>query len=220
MISTPVPNYEPATVNKRIVARLIDAAVLFIIIMVLVLLVGLIASGLASILKEGTTAGDIAGVVAIILFLLALIGYEVIPTQRWGQTLGKKALKLHVLDKQGERLSFWRSLLRCISFYVIAIVSFFLIFATLSVLGWVILGALRKYQRMPHEWLSGSYTLQEFKGQPVLSQAQAGVMQPTTSTLQRPVIAATPFADLERLRADGMISEEQYQAKRQELHLK
>ena len=220
MISTPVPNYEPATVNKRILARLIDAAVLFIIIMLLVLVIDLIAVGLHSILKEGTTAGDIAGVVAIILFLLALIGYEVIPTQRWGQTLGKKALKLHVLDKQGELLSFWRSLLRCLSFYIIAIVSFALIFATLTVLGWVILGALRKYQRLPHEWLSGSYTLQEFKGQPAVSQPGAGAAQSLTGSPQKPVIAATPFADLERLRADGMISEEQYQQKRQELHLK
>jgi uncharacterized RDD family membrane protein YckC len=220
MISTPVPNYEPATINKRIVAKGIDVAVLFILIMVVGLIIDLIAAGLSSILKDSVIAGNIAGIAAIITFLLVLIGYEVIPIQRWGQTLGKKAMKLHVLDKEGKGLSFWRSLLRCISFYIIAIVSFFLIFATLTVLGWVILGALRKYQRLPHEWLSGSYTLQEFKGQPSLSQPEAGVVQPMAGTLQRPVIAATPFADLERLRAEGMISEEQYQAKRQELHIK
>ncbi len=223
MIPAPVPNYEPATINKRIVAKLIDGVVLAVLFPLVVFIFALAADGLNSLLKnriDAAASGGIAVFMTILAFLLVLAGYEAFPLTRWGQTLGKKALKLHVLDKQGQRLPFWRSLVRSVGFWVMAVVSFVLIFATLSVLGWVILGALRKYQRLPHEWLSGSYTLQEFKGQPVLFQAQAGALQPPAGDLQRPVIPATPFADLERLRADGMISEEQYQAKRQELHIK
>jgi uncharacterized RDD family membrane protein YckC len=215
VISQALPNLEPATLNKRLLARLIDVVVLFILFAVVGLVVDLIAAGLVSIFKVSPSAGGMAGITSVLTFLLVLTGYEVIPTQRWGQTPGKKALKLHVLDKQGQRLSFGRSLLRGLSLYILAVVSFALIFATLTVFGWVILGALRKYPRLPHEQLSGSYTLQEFKGQPVASQPQI-----LSGLPPRPVIPASPFADLERLRVEGMISEEQYQQKRQELHLK
>ncbi len=66
--------------------------------------------------------------------------------------------------------------------------------------------AARLYERFPHDRASKSFVVRLYKGQPWPHEADA----PSGAL-------ATPLADLERLRAQGMISQEEYERKRKEL---
>jgi len=77
---------------------------------------------------------------------------------------------------------------------------------TLSLSGWVFLRGLGKYERFPHDRAAKGFVVRLYKGQPRRVEA----------TPPSPILG-TPLADLERLRSQGMISDEEYERKRKEL---
>jgi uncharacterized RDD family membrane protein YckC len=61
----------------------------------------------------GSISKDWAGALSAVLFFLASIGYGIVLEWRWrGQTLGKRLLRLRVVDAQGLRLQFPQVALR------------------------------------------------------------------------------------------------------------
>ncbi len=61
----------------------------------------------------GSLSADWAGALSAVLFFLATIGYGIVLEWRWrGQTLGKRLLRLRVVDAQGLRLQFPQVALR------------------------------------------------------------------------------------------------------------
>jgi uncharacterized RDD family membrane protein YckC len=101
----------PAGLGKRFAARLIDTVVVGAVTAVAAVPLGTKAvdhvqqkidaarlSGreVTVWLLDGTTATSLGIVLAVLL--LAGVGYEVLPTARWGRTLGKKLLGLEVRD--------------------------------------------------------------------------------------------------------------------------
>jgi len=61
----------------------------------------------------GSLSTDWAGALSAVLFFLASIGYGIVLEWRWrGQTLGKRLLRLRVVDAQGLRLQFPQVALR------------------------------------------------------------------------------------------------------------
>jgi uncharacterized RDD family membrane protein YckC len=58
-------------------------------------------------------SGDIAGMVMVVSYFLLTQGYRIVAEWRWrGQTLGKKVMKLRVVDERGLRLTFAQITLR------------------------------------------------------------------------------------------------------------
>ncbi|MGW0314591.1 RDD family protein [Streptomyces flavidovirens] len=101
----------PAGLAKRLAARLIDTAVLGAAVSAVA--VPLVSATLAHIdekieaaklsgetvtvwLLDGTTAGYLGIVLGA--YLLIGVVYEVLPTAKWGRTLGKKLCRMHVRD--------------------------------------------------------------------------------------------------------------------------
>ncbi len=99
-IETPegvVFSYQLATPALRALAWAVDAAAIGTAAYV----IGKAADSFGSVNK------DWAGALSAILFFLASIGYGILLEWRWrGQTLGKRLLRLRVVDAQGLRLKF------------------------------------------------------------------------------------------------------------------
>jgi uncharacterized RDD family membrane protein YckC len=193
-------DYEQATSYRRLAARGVDlAAALFLLLPLSMGVVRLTGSALTS---------EASGWVGGACFFIALIAYDAIMTHLLGKTLGKMALGLRVVDGQGARLGWGRSLLRTTIAYASGVATVFLIAATASILGWVFLRGMSTYTRFPHDRVSKSFVVREVKGEPKKA------LQGTGATDS--AVDASPVADLERLWEQGIISREEYERKRRE----
>ncbi|MEV2251240.1 RDD family protein [Streptomyces sp. NPDC050147] len=122
----------PAGLGKRFAARLIDTVVLVAVTGAAALPLGTKAADhvdskidaakmsgekVTVWLLDGTTAGYLGMVLAVLLLFGVL--YEVLPTARWGRTLGKKVLGLQVRDmEEHETPSFGPALKRWLVYAV------------------------------------------------------------------------------------------------------
>jgi len=186
-----VVGYEQATAYRRLFARFIDGLIWVFVFLPLSGLIGAIFG----------LAGSDASIVGFYVALLAsLIGYDSVMVHVFGKTLGKKALGLRVIDARGEKLSWTNSMVRSVVLVISGILVIFLIVATASVFGWIFLWGLGKYERFPHDALSKSFVVRESPGLP-----QAVPRGPTA------------LLELERLREQGIISQEEYERKKKEL---
>lgn len=105
-IETPegvVFRYDIATPVPRALAWSVDAAAIAGLCM--------LASKLSQV--AGAVNADFAGALSVILFFLVSVGYGILLEWRWrGQTLGKRVMRLRVVDAQGLRLEFSQIALR------------------------------------------------------------------------------------------------------------
>jgi uncharacterized RDD family membrane protein YckC len=200
-------DYEQATSYRRLAARGIDLAVAFFVL--LPLSMGVVV--LVSRLTGSAMAVEVSGYVGGACLFIAPVAYDTIMTHLLGKTLGKMALGLRVVDGQGATLGWGRSLLRATVAYVSGVTAVFLVLATAFILGWVFLRGLSTYARFPHDRVSKSFVVREVKGEPKKAPKGAAA---TNSAGGR-----SPIADLERLREQGIISEEEYERKRKEVGL-
>lgn len=105
----------PAALGKRLVARLIDSVVVAAVVSIAAVPLGSAAYNhiqdkmdqarrtgetVTVWLVDGTT-GVQFGIIAAVVLVTGLL-YEVLPTVRWGRTLGKKLLGLRVLDIESQ----------------------------------------------------------------------------------------------------------------------
>jgi uncharacterized RDD family membrane protein YckC len=203
-MKTPRPRrtieFEEATSYRRVGARLID---LFCVVVIW----ALVAVPLTS--AFGDASGDVPAYVFAATAVLVPIAYDTVLLRLFGKTPGKKRLGLRVTNARGERLGWGWCLLRTVALYASLVVVIAATVATATVIGWIVVLGLPKHNRFPHDTMTRSYVLRETKGElQKVAQPAAAVTGP---------LAGTPFADLERLRADGIISEEEYARKRIEL---
>lgn len=87
----------------RFIAWLIDFATLMAVILLLTILLEVLS----------IVGGEFIGALSIILFFLLNLGYGIVLEWRWrGQTLGKRAMRLRVVDAEGLRLRFNQVVIR------------------------------------------------------------------------------------------------------------
>ncbi len=91
--------------GRRIVAALIDTAVCFVLLLLVAGLFGDAAAGDTSI------SAEVRGWPAVLFFLL-VFGYFTETERRWGQTIGKRVLRLRVVDAAGAPPSTRAALIR------------------------------------------------------------------------------------------------------------
>ncbi len=194
--------YEQATSYRRLAARFID---LVMAGFVLTLLGVALAMGLATFIT-GAGANDAAlqawfwGVFAVLL-----LAYDTLLHSLLGGTIGKLLLGMRVVTAQGQKLGLARSLARALALYALGLVVAFLVVITMSLFGWILFRALGKYERLPHDALARSYVVRVRKG--AFVPVHVAPMVP----------AESPAAELDRLRSQGMISEQEYERKKNEL---
>lgn len=201
--TAPTIEYEQATAYRRLFARLID---LFLIVPLLFIVSMMVALAFARGLPSQQEASSLMALVSEVLFGVLLLAYEVLMHRLAGGTVGKLLLSLRVVDIEGHRLSWGRAIVRAIVLYACGIGLAFLIAITLSLLGWIFVRGLGRYERFPQDRAAKGFVVRLYKGEP--RRLEAGAPSP---------VLATPLADLERLRAQGMISQEEYERKRKEL---
>lgn len=201
-----VIEFEQATSYRRLVARIID--------LVLAMFVLLIPSAGISVAIDILIGGDnglVPGVGEYLfypLFVVSVIAYDTVLHRLFGKTVGKKLLGMRVVDANGEKLSWGRCITRTIVLYVSGLCIAALTAMTASIFGWIFMRGLKEYQRFPQDSVSKSFVVRESKGQLKKAETVAGA----------PGIALVgPAADLERLHAQGLISEDEYQRKRREI---
>jgi len=137
-----------------------------------------------------------------------IVAYDTVLHRLFGKTVGKMLLGMRVVDANGEKLSWGRCITRAIVLYVSGFCIAALTVMTMSVFGWIFIGGLKRYRRFPQDSLSKSFVVLESKGQLKKAETVAGA----------PGIALVgPAADLERLRSQGLISEDEYERKRKEI---
>jgi uncharacterized RDD family membrane protein YckC len=193
--------YEQATSYRRLAARLLDlvAAFIFVVTPLGMLLWG----GITSLLGAQATNSAAIGWGAILTFFLLFMAYDALFIRLWGKTPGMAALGMRVTDIEGQRLTWGRAIARSVALYLLGIGFAAATALTASIFGWWLLFGLGKYQRFPHDKAARCFVVREVKGQ----LKEAG---PT------PEIKG-PLAEMERLRAEGIISEDEYQRKMNEL---
>jgi uncharacterized RDD family membrane protein YckC len=191
--------FEQATSYRRLAARVIDLVFAAIILFPL--------SGMLGYLAEPEL--EKATIWALAFFGGLLIAYDTILLGFFGKTLGKKVCALRLTDRQGKRPNWGYCLLRTILLYlsVLLVVSWTLL--TITLFGWYLMSALGRYDTFPHDTLTKTFVLREYQGK--LKEA------PPKAAPAEGARVPAPFADLQRLRAQGIISEEEYQKKRKEL---
>ncbi len=193
--SSPIPGI--ASPYRRLGARAIDfLAALFILYPISLTVPGILFAG--KIMTEEQSR--LVGFVSFGFLFLLMILYDTVMTALWGKTLGKMALGLVVVDINGNKPGWGRAFARAILFYLLAVVCIFGFIITASILGWVLLVGLGRYQTFPHDTATRTYVMLKKQKGPVV--------------LAPPV---TPHDDLEKLRQAGLISDEEYQRKRQEM---
>jgi uncharacterized RDD family membrane protein YckC len=102
----------------RFTAWLIDCLCLLAVNLALSFLVGML----------GALSIGFARAVQIILFFALSIGYRIVLEWRWrGQTIGKRALSLRVVDAQGLRVQFSQIVIRNLLRFVDALPAFYLV---------------------------------------------------------------------------------------------
>ena len=191
-------DFEQATSYRRLVARLIDFILVFFILMTVG---GCLMSLIISVSSKEWT--DTSTWIFMSIWLSLLIIYDTIMHRYLGKTLGKMLAGLRVVDVKGEKLTWGMCILRAVLLYTLAVAVIFLTAVTASIFGWIIIGSLGRYKRFPHDTATKSFVVREIKGQLVKA----------TDQTTRP----TPFADLERLREQGMITDEEYERKIKEI---
>ena len=196
--------FEQATSYRRLGARLVDLIIVGILSAVVMMVLALLASGIG-------TGAEVAGYLALAAGVGISCAYDIALICLTGKTLGMRMLGLRVINAQGENIGLGWCLLRTFVLYLVLALFLFFTVATASIIGWIVIVGLRRFSRFPQDAASRSYTVREVKGQ--LSTA------PAPGVTSAPIRASTPFADLEALRTDGIISEEEYQRKRKELGL-
>lgn len=195
--------YEQATTYRRFFARLLD---LFLIVPFLFTLSMVLVGSLGHSFSPGQEAPPSMATIAGGLFTLFLLAYEVLMHRLAGGTVGKLLLNLRVVDIQGHRLGWGRAIARAVVLYACGIGLAFAVAITLSLFGWIFIRGLGRYERFPQDRAAKGFVVRLYKGEP--RRLAPGTPSP---------ILATPLADLERLRAQGMISQEEYERKRKEL---
>ena len=198
--ATHVIDYELATSSRRIAGRLVDILAVFILLFLTGLLLGLIDWALGQAGVDRRAAGNILGVAFLLGLSLIQIGYDAIAIRRFGKTVGMKITGLCVVDSRGARLGWGWSIARAFLLYVSLIVAWLLFFFSATILGWIYIQKMNDFARYPHDRLSKSFVVREVHGQ-----------------LKPAAAKPSPFAELERLRSDGIISQEEYERKRQQL---
>ncbi|MBA4384503.1 MAG: hypothetical protein C0410_07185 [Anaerolinea sp.] len=187
-----------ASPYRRLGARVIDLAFCGFLIFPLAMITGSAIGASIKVTEEQNTA---IGLLSFVFFVLLMVIYDAVMNATAGRTLGKMALGLRVVDINGEKLGWGSAFLRSGLMYLLGILIAAGIAVTASILGWVLISGLGRYQVFPHDSATKTY---------VMTKGQAGPVQMTLA-------AATPHDDLEKLRQSGLISEEEYQRKRKEL---
>ncbi|OFW56450.1 MAG: hypothetical protein A2133_11540 [Actinobacteria bacterium RBG_16_64_13] len=193
--------FEQATSNRRLGARFVDV---FVAVFVLLPLSFLILAPFFS-----RVTADVGVWTSFGVWIVLVVAYDTVMHRLLGKTLGKMLLGMQVVDARGKRIGWGRSLLRAVSLFVSIVVVVFGFFLTATLLGWVILRALPQHPRLPHDKAAKCFVVKAVKGG--LAPVAAGTAAPGTA--KNPVL----FPDLERLRDQGIISEEEYQRKRHEV---
>jgi uncharacterized RDD family membrane protein YckC len=203
MITKPGPpiEYEEANNYRRLAARLIDLGIAFFI---LICPASLLASGVGTLLSEKERASTLTGLLFFSFIVLLLIAYDTILHRVFGKTVGKWILGMRVVDINGEKLGWGRSLIRAVALYGCGVLFAAGIVISATILGWVFIFGLPKYRRFLHDTMCKCYVVKESQGQ--LVKAVPGA---------RPLVG--PLADLERIHSQGLISEEEYERKKKEL---
>lgn len=200
--------YEQATVYRRLAARFIDLVVANSVLLPLGLLI-------TYPLYSGTTA-EVGMWTGFAVWAVLVVAYDTVMLRLLGRTLGKMALGIRVVDAQGERLDWGRCLLRTVLLYLTLVALVFGFFITLTILGWIILRALPEHPRLPHDKAVKCFVVRAIKGQAAaIASGAAFPSAVSPGPAQQPVL----FPELERLRDQGIISEEEYQRKRREVGL-
>ncbi len=103
---------------SRFLAWLVDMATIFA-------MMGLVNSLLGVL---GILSRDLAGALNVLAYFVTSIGYGIFAEWRWrGQTLGKRLLRLRVVDRQGLRLQFSQIVIRNLLRFVDSLPLFYLV---------------------------------------------------------------------------------------------
>jgi len=196
-----VIDFEIATSYRRVVARLIDLGVGFFVLMMVSFMISALIQTLFGLTEDAFTT------IAMILWLILLIVYDVLMHRLLGKTLGKIFLGLRVVDAYGEKLSWAMCMLRAVLTYALAIGIIFLTAITASLFGWIFIGSLGRYKRFPNDSASRSFVVREVKGQLVRA------AEPVETKNGKP----TPLGDLERLYQQGIITKDELERKKKEI---
>jgi uncharacterized RDD family membrane protein YckC len=102
----------------RLAAMMIDLGVISVSWSVLAKLVAVIAP----------ISEDVAGMAAIITYFMLSVGYRIVTEWKWrGQSLGKRLLRLRVVDARGKRLAFEQVAMRNLLRFVDALPAAYLV---------------------------------------------------------------------------------------------
>ncbi len=197
--------YEQATSYRRLAARFIDLIFAWLVLFTLAMVPLSIATA------ESSISDEAFGGLTVASWAVAVIAYDTLMHRLFGRTIGKALLGMRVVDVRGNKLGWGRCLLRAVVLYVTVIAVAFGIAITASILGWIILRALPQYARFPHDQAARSFVVRAVKGK--LKRVAEAPVAPGVQ--QKP----TPLADLEKLRAQGIISAGEYERKKRELGL-
>jgi uncharacterized RDD family membrane protein YckC len=105
------PSPEPASLGRRIAGRALDLVVLFALYALVGSLVRVTLFPDVDFPVEGPAAGDAGAflrVVTVVNILLTM-AYEVVPTRRWGRTVGKWTVGTRVIEAGTGRTPGWRA---------------------------------------------------------------------------------------------------------------
>ena len=116
-------NMEKADRGTRLGAVIIDSIVMIFLVVPIILFSEIFTSG---IYFDGYLSEVLSGLLGIVVF--ALINYKLLVTN--GQTIGKKALNIRIIDEQTGKLARGYSLLKRYGFY------FFVVY--IPFVGWII----------------------------------------------------------------------------------
>ena len=108
----PLPGV-PATLGRRLAARLIDLATVLVAV-----------AGLIAVAVRGLPTAPGSDVLELSLFLVVLLGYESLTVAAFGRTLGKWIMDLRVMNVNGYRVAWWSAAARAGLPYVLNVVTF------------------------------------------------------------------------------------------------
>ena len=108
----PLPGV-PATLGRRLAARLVDLATVLVVV-----------AGVVFLFARGLPAVPGSDVFELSLFLVVLLGYEFLTVAVFGRTLGKWIMDLRVMNVNGYRAAWWSAAARACLPYVLNVVTF------------------------------------------------------------------------------------------------
>jgi len=193
----PESRYEQATAYRRLGGRLIDLLLLSVTIFGVLLLLGLALQG---------SGKDYAVAIVWMTAGFVAVAYDTLFIGLAGSTPGMRVLGMRVVNASGARPGIGRALLRTIMLYLFMAVMTAATVITAFLVGWIFLRGLGRYEKLPQDSLSRTWVVREVKG---------GL--PRVTSAPENGKRRTSFADLDKLRSDGIISEEEYERKRREL---